>query len=517
MATSQSNHFDVLVLGSGEAGKYIACKHVLPVRLSYFILRSKRWSLAPQTFPVCLYLAMLTPRSSIGTLSSKAGKRCAVIERRWLGGSCPNVACLPSKNVVHSAQVVHLASQGCTYGLPFMMRDAAGSGIVKMEAVRDRKREMVKGLMEMHAGRFKDTGVELIWGNGKFTGVKTIEVTGEHGEKRTLTGENVVVSTGSRAMIPNIPGLKEASPLTHIEILELDQIPSHLIILGGGYVGLEFAQAMRRLGAEVTVIEKNSRLLKKEDEDIANVLLGVLEKEGVKTCISTIITEVSGESGRSVTLKGTTSGEPVEISGSHILCATGRLPNTEDIGLEEAGIRLAEKGFVETNEHLQTSSEGVFAVGDCAGSPHFTHIAFDDFRIVRDVLTGKPTAIPKRTSGRQVPFTLFTSPELAHVGIREHEASSHGIKFRTAKLPMIMFLKTRTLGETTGFAKALIAEDDTILGFTALGPGAGELLPVVQLAMKKNLPYTDIAELVITHPTLSEGLVYLFSGVPARG
>ena len=224
---------------------------------------------------------------------------------------------------------------------------------------------------------------------------------------------------------------------------------------------------------------------------------------------------MSGKSGTSVTLKGVTSGQRVEIIGSHILCATGRLPNNANIGLEDAGIKLTEKGFIDTDENLHTSSEGVFAVGDCAGSPQFTHIAFDDFRIVRDVLLGKPT-VTRRASGRQTPFTLFTSPELAHIGLREHEATSQGIGFRIAKLPMTMFLKTRTLGETTGFAKALIAEDDTILGFTALGAGAGELLPVVQLAMKRGLPYTDISELIITHPTLNEGLVYLFSGVPAR-
>ena len=475
MTTSQS-HFDVLVLGSGEAGKYIA------------------W-----------------------TLSSKAGKRCAIIERRWLGGSCPNVACLPSKNVVHSANVAHLASHGSIYGLPFMARDAAvGGGIVKMEAVRDRKREMVNGLVDMHAGKYKDFGVELIWGEGKFVGVKKIEVTGTEGDKRIVTGDKVVVCTGSRAKIDDIPGLREAKPLTHIEILELDEIPSHLLILGGGYIGLEFAQAMRRLGAEVTIIERNKSILKNEDEDIIKVLTEVLEREGVKVCASTVITAVSGESGSSVTLKGATSGEPVELTGSHILCATGRLPNTDNIGLEDVGIKLTTKGFVETDENLRASSEDVFAVGDCAGSPHFTHIAFDDFRIVRDVVLGKPI-VQKRASGRQVPFTLFTSPELAHIGLREHEATSQGIKFRIAKLPMAMFLKTRTLGETTGFAKTLIAEDDTILGFTALGVGAGELLPVVQLVMKRGLPYTDISDLVITHPTLNEGLVYLFSGVPARG
>ena len=455
------NHYDLLVLGSGEAGKYLA------------------W-----------------------TLSSKLNWRTALIERRYLGGSCPNIACLPSKNFIHSANVVHAAKIAHTRGI----LDADGG--VEMLAVIERKREMVRGLVDMHAGKFKDFEVEIIWGEGKFVGRKSIEVEGQGG-KRLVTADKIVVSTGSRARVDDTPGLKEANPLTHVEILELDVVPSHLIVLGGGYIGLEFTQAMRRLGAQVTVIERNERVLKNEDRDIADTLLGVLEKEGVKFCPETIIQEVSGQSGSTVTLRGTSAGKPFEITGSHILCATGRLPNTDNIGLEEAGVKLTKRGFVETNENLETLSDGVFAVGDCAGSPNFTHIAFDDFRIVRDILMGKPTIETRKTS-RQVPFTLFTTPELAHVGLREHEAVGRGIKFRLAKLPMMGFLKTRTLGETKGFAKALIADDDTILGFTALGVGAGELLPVVQLAMKRGLPYTDITELVITHPTLNEGWSFCF-------
>jgi pyruvate/2-oxoglutarate dehydrogenase complex dihydrolipoamide dehydrogenase (E3) component len=270
---------------------------------------------------------------------------------------------------------------------------------------------------------------------------------------------------------------------------------------------------MRRLGAEVSIIERNNRLLKREDDDVAGALHDILSKEGVKIYTETTVNQVSGLSGKAVTITGEQSGKAIDISGTHILCATGRSPNTDDIGLEKIGVRITERGFVEVDQNLQTSSNGVFAVGDCAGSPHFTHVAFDDFRIVRDFLLGK-TAAADRITGRQIPFTLYTSPELAHVGLREHEARSKAIRFRITKVPMLVFLKTRTLGETTGFAKALIAEDDTILGFTALGVGSGELLPVVQLAMKKSLPYTDITDLIITHPTLGEGLVALFSSVP---
>ena len=470
MASVDPNHYDILVLGSGEAGKYIA------------------W-----------------------TLASQAGKRCAVIERRWLGGSCPTIACLPSKNVVHTANIIHEASRGQVYGI----LNSPGKVDVAMTLVRERKREMVTGLVDMHAGKFKEFGVELVWGQGTFVGKKSIEVVGKDGERRILTGDNIVVSTGSRARIDDIPGLKAANPLTHIEILELDMLPSHLIILGGGYIGLEFAQAMRRLGAEVTVLERNNRLLKKEDGDIVAALEGVLKNDGVKIITSTTITSVTGQSGTSVNLSGTCSNSPFTIKGSHILCATGRLPNTANIGLEEAGITLTSQGYISTDENLETSSPDVYAVGDCAGSPNFTHIAYDDFRIVSSILLGQPQR-PNRKSSRQVPFTLYTTPELAHVGLREHEAVSQGLKFRLAKMPMAGFLKTRTLGNTAGFAKALIADDDTITGFTALGLGAGELLPVVQLAMKKGLSYKDVRDLVITHPTLSEGLVGLFSSVPTR-
>lgn len=293
-------------------------------------------------------------------------------------------------------------------------------------------------------------------------------------------------------------------------------MPSKLLILGGGYIGLEFAQAMRRLGAAVTVIDRNKRLLKNEDEDIANMLVEVLQNEGVMVSTSTMITEVSGKSGSSVTLKGTMSGEPVELTGSHMLCATARLPNTQNIGLENVGVKVTDKGFVKTDENLHTSSEGIFAVGDCAGSPYFTHVAFDDFRIVRDSLLGKPKPT-NRASGRQAPFTLCTPPELAYVGLREHEAISHVSSSEQRSYQWPGSLKHERWGEITRFAKTLIEEDETIFGFTALEIGAGELLPVVQLAMKRSLPHIDIAELVITHPTLNEGLVYLFSTEPARG
>jgi pyruvate/2-oxoglutarate dehydrogenase complex dihydrolipoamide dehydrogenase (E3) component len=454
----RKDHYDLISLGSGEAGKFIA------------------W-----------------------TYAAKHGKKCAVIERKWIGGACPNMACLPSKNFVHSANVAQYTRLAKQYGLGNYV--SAGPFEVDMKEVKARKVRMVDGLVDMHMGRFKDFNVELVMGTGKFVGRRTIQVDGG----RVLTADKIVICTGSRAIVDDkIPGLTDAKPLTHIEILDLDTLPKHLVIVGAGYVGLEFAQAFKRFGSEVTVIERHERPLKNEDADAVDALVKLLEKEGIKFLTSTEVSKIEGLSGEQVTVH--TTSQPT-ITGTHILAAAGRTPNTEDIGLAEAGVTLTDKGFVTVDDQLRTAAEGVYAVGDCAGSPNFTHVAYDDFRVVLSHLTGSPRT--NGTANRQIPSTLFTQPELAHVGLRESEANARGIKYRLAKLPMTAFLRAWTLDETEGFAKAL--------GFTALGPSAGELLPVVQLAMKLGVGYGEIAELVITHPTMCEGLVYLFSAVPAAG
>lgn len=464
-----STHYDTISLGSGEAGKYVC------------------W-----------------------TRSSTLGARTAVIEHKWLGGSCPNIACLPSKNFIFSADIAHQAKKYASTGL----LNTTDVG-VNMTAVLERKKEMVKGLIEMHEGVFEKSGSELILGHGRLLGEGKVEVELKDGGKRVLTADNIIICTGSRARIDDTPGLKEAKPLTHIEILELSEVPGHLLILGGGYVGMEFAQAFRRFGAKVTVVERNARILKNEDEDVSNALVEVLKGEGVDFLTSATISKVEGTSGDSVTLSGSRNGVSFEINASHLLVASGRLPNVEDSGLETAGVELTATGHVKVNEYLQANVPGIFAVGDCAGSPHFTHIGFDDFRIVSNFLLNKQPL--RSTANRQVPYTLYTNPELAHVGLSESGARKAGIQYRLAKLPMAAFLRTRTMDATQGFAKALVsASDDTILGFTALGPKAGELLPVVQLAMSAGLPYTSIASLIVTHPTLNEGLVSLFGSVPAR-
>jgi pyruvate/2-oxoglutarate dehydrogenase complex dihydrolipoamide dehydrogenase (E3) component len=459
-----SEDYDVVVLGSGEAGKYIA------------------WTLA------------------------KKGMRAVVIERKYVGGSCPNIACLPSKNIIQSAKVASYFWRSEEFGI------SKDNTRINMSGVRDRKRKMVDGLLDMHLANFKASGAELLMGSGRFIGPKTIEVVLADGGTRVLRGQNVIISTGSRTTVEPIPELSEANPLTHIEALDLDDIPGHLLIVGGGYIGLELAQAMRRFGSRVTIIERNARLAHREDQDVTDMLHDMCREEGIEVVTSARITSVEGKSGEWVKLYAVRDGSDIILEGTHLLVAGGRTPNTQGIGLELAGVETTGRGHVKVNERLETTAPGVWAVGDCAGSPHFTHIAFDDFRIVRDNLAGDHRV----TTGRQVPFCMFTDPEFARVGLSETEAKERGIAYRLAKIPMVAVLRTRTLSETRGFLKALIdTESDRILGFTALGAEAGEIIAAVQVAMLAGLPYTALRDAIFTHPTMLEGLIPLFSAVPA--
>jgi len=462
--TTNPEEYDLVVLGSGEGGKYLA------------------WTLA------------------------RKGQRALVIERKWVGGSCPNIACLPSKNIIHSAKVASYFYRSEEFGI------SKENTRINMSVVRDRKRKMVAALVDMHYDIYKKTGTELVMGSGKFIGPKTIEVTLADGGTRTFHGKNVVINTGSRATIDHTPGLSEASPLTHIEALELDHIPRHLLVLGGGYIGLELSQAMRRFGSEVTIVERNRHLAHREDEDVTQALEEVCRDEGITIATNTRINRVEGKSGEWVKLHGTRDGVELVLEGTHLLVAGGRTPNTGNIGLELAGVETTERGFVKVDEHLQTTAAGVWAIGDCAGNPHFTHISFDDFRVVRDNITGGDHV----TTGRQVPFCLFTDPELARIGLSEREAKERGISYRLAKIPMLANLRSRTLSETRGFMKVLIdAQNDRILGFTVFGVGGGEIMSTVQVAMIAGLPYTAMRDAIFTHPTLLEGLIPLFSAVPA--
>src|ERR1700723_1785378 len=439
---SQPEHYDVLILGSGGGGKLTA------------------WH------------------------NGRSSRRVAVVERKWIGGSCPNIACLPSKNEIHSAEAAHFARNGAEFGV------MTGPVKVDMAKVVQRKRAMVERLVATHLKNYKESGAELVMGSGRFVAPKTLEVSLNDGGTRTLTGAQVF-----------------------IEVLELDILPAHLIVIGGGYSGLELAQAYRRFGAEVTVVEAAPQLMAREDADASHEIRRILADEGVRIHVPAELLKVSGLSGDEVSIALRTSDGEQTIDGSHILVAAGRVPNTAGIGLDTAGVELTDRGFVKVNERLETSAPDVWALGDCAGSPLFTHISEDDFRIVRDNLAGGS----RSTHDRFVPYCMFTDPPLAHVGLSEREAERQGVKTRVAKLPMKAVLRAQATGQTEGFMKALVGEaDDRILGFTMIGAEAGEVLAVVQTAMMADLPHTRLRAPDFTHPTFSEGLNFLFSNTLPR-
>ncbi len=434
------------------------------------------------------------------------GQRVAVIDRKYIGGSCPNIACLPSKNIIHSAKVASYVRNSEEFGI------SLDGFRLDMAAVRDRKRRMVSGLNKMYLANYKKTGAELIFGTGRFIAPKTIEVILRDGGKRQLRGKNVIISTGTHASLPPVPGLAEVQPLTHIEALELDRVPEHLLVIGGGYVGVELSQAMRRFGSKVTVIDPNAHLMPREDEDVCEALRILLEDEGIDVVLNAHLKRISGKSGRSVEVVLEQKGAEKRFAGTHVLVAAGRTPNTDGLGLELAGVELTDRGYIKVNERLETTAPGVWAIGEVAGSPQFTHISVDDFRVVHANLTGGR----RTTTGRQVPYCLFTDPELARVGLSEQEAKTQGIAYRLFKVPMDANLRARALGETRGFMKALVeADGDGILGFTALGVSAGEIMAAVQVAMIAGLPYAALRDAVLTHPTLVEGLIPLFSSEPS--
>jgi pyruvate/2-oxoglutarate dehydrogenase complex dihydrolipoamide dehydrogenase (E3) component len=461
----QPERFEILILGSGESGKLLA------------------WHMA------------------------QSGRRTAVVERRWIGGSCPNIACLPSKNEIWSARVVHLARHGAQFGV------VAGPVTTDMVTVRQRKRDMVKREVDFHLQQYAKTGGELIMGSGRFVSPKTLEVRLNDGGTRLLSGDRVFLNLGTHAAIPAVPGLEAAQPLTHIEALELDYLPAHLIVLGGGYVGLEMAQAYRRFGSRVTVIEPGPQLMAREDPDVANEIQRILGNEDIQFLMRTETLSVHGRSGAKVSLTVRTPSGEQKIDASDILVAAGRIPNTEGIRLDEAGVELDTRGYVRVNERLETTAPDVWAMGDCAGSPQFTHVAGNDFRIIRDNLAGGN----RSTRDRLVPYCMFTDPPLAHVGLTERGAEADGVAVRIAKLPTSAVLRTEATGETQGFMKALIsADDDLILGFTMVGAEAGEVMAAVQTAMLANLPYQKLRDAILAHPTMAEGLGPLFEKVPPR-
>ena len=459
---SYTERFEALVLGSGAGGKLLA------------------WHLA------------------------RSGRRTGVVERQWIGGSCPNVNCMPSKNEIWSASVAHVARHAAEFGTK------TGRVTIDMVKVRQRKRDMVDRQIAAHLRNYKDSGAELIMGAGHFVAPKTLEVRLNDGGTRVLTADQVFLNVGTHATVPDVPGLQAASPLTNIEALELDHVPPHLIVLGGGYVGLEFGQAYRRFGSRVTIIEHGSQLLSREDHDVSEEMQRILSAEGVECLVAAQTLHVKGRSGKDVTVTVRTAAGEQRIEGSDILVAAGRTPNTAGIGLEEAGVELDARGYVRVNERLETSAPDVWAIGECAGSPHFTHASVDDFRIIMDNLAGGK----RSTRDRLIPYCVFTDPPLAHVGLHEGDLRRQGVTARVAKLPMSAVLRVQASDEGRGFMKVLVgASDDRIRGFTMIGPEAGEVVSAVQVAMLAGLPYPKLRDAVLAHLTMAEGLGFLLSNV----
>ncbi len=461
----ESEQLDALVLGSGTGGKLVA------------------WHMA------------------------QSGRRTAVVEARWVGGSCPNIACMPSKNEISGATVAQLAHDARRYGT------VTGTVTVDMAIVRQRKREMVERQVAKHLQIYKASGADLIMGSGRFVAPKTLEVKLNGGGTRTLAADKVFLNVGTHAAIPTVPGLAAAEPLTHVETLELDYLPQHLIVIGGGYSGLELAQAFRRFGSEVTVIESGPQLLAREDIDVSQEIRRILSDDGIQVLVESELLRVDGRSGDKVTLTVRTPSGEQQIDGSDLLVAIGRVPNTAGIGLKEVGVELDARGYIRVNDRLETSAPDVWAIGECAGSPQFTHISEDDFRIIRDNLAGGN----RSTHDRLVPYCMFTDPPLARVGLSEGEAERQGILARVARLPMDSVLAAQATDQRQGFMKAVVGErDDRILGFTMIGAAAGEVMAAVQTAMLAGLSYTRLADADFAHPTMAEGLSSLFSNVPPR-
>ena len=460
---SSTDNYDVLVIGSGEAGKYLA------------------WTMAGE------------------------GHRTAVVERQLIGGSCPNIACLPSKNIIHSAKVRSFSMRAAEFGVELE------SAVTSMKGVQARKRAMVDSLRQLHLDRYRASGAELIMGQARFVGERTVDVELAHGGQRRITGERVFLDLGTHATVPDVPGLVAARPMTHVELLDLDRLPEHLIVIGGGYVGLELAQAMRRFGARVTVIEQGQQLAGREDADVGAAILELFGDEGITVHLRTQVRNVKGESGSNVhVVTEGLDGEEI-VEGTDLLVGVGRTPNTGGIGLERAGVKLTDAGYIAVDGRLATTAANVWAMGECAGSPQFTHVAFDDFRVVHDNLNGGSST----TRNRLVPYCMFTDPELARVGCNESEARRRGIGYRLLTQPMAAVLRTRTLSEPRGFMKMLIAADGAeILGFTVFGAEASELMAAVQTAMIGRVPYTALRSAIFAHPTTAEGLTLLLRSTP---
>lgn len=430
---------------------------------------------------------------------AKAGKKTAIVEGKHVGGTCINEGCTPTKTMVASGRAAYLAKRAADYGVH------TGSISMDMLKVRDRKREIVKSFRSGSENRLRSNEhIDLIEGWGSFTGPKTVSVAVNGGGQRTLEAPLIFVNTGVRSELPLVTGIKDVPTLDNVSIMELDSVPEHLLVLGGGYIGLEFAQMFRRFGSEVTIVHNGSQLLDKEDPDIAEEIAKILREDGIEIHLSAETMQAGGKSGAvQLQLK---NGKT--LNGSHLLVATGRVPNTERLNLQAAGVEANSHGYIKVNERLETNVEGIYALGDVKGGPAFTHISYDDYRIVAVNLLQEGS---RTTRDRMLPYTVFIDPQLGRIGMTEAEARSQVRKIRIAKMPMTYVARALETAESRGVMKIVVdADSEQILGAAILGIEGGEIASAIQIAMMGDLKFTVLRDAVFSHPTLAESLNNVF-------
>jgi pyruvate/2-oxoglutarate dehydrogenase complex dihydrolipoamide dehydrogenase (E3) component len=440
----------------------------------------------------------------LSTALAQAGKKTAIIEREHVGGTCVNEGCTPTKTMVASARVAYLARRAADYGV------STGPISVDLSVVRKRKRDIVESWQAGSRSSIESTeGVDLLMGEARFSGAKTVAVQMNDGTQRQLRAEQIFINVGGRNAQPPIDGLDSVPALDSTSIMELGEVPEHLIVLGGGYIGMEFSQMFRRFGSEVTVIQRGPQLLPREDADIGETVADILRDDGITVLLSTNAqrAEQTPEGGIALTAQ-TPEGERT-VRGSHLLVATGRHMNTDLLNVEAAGLETGKKGELIVNDRLETNVPGIYALGDVKGGPAFTHISYDDFRVVKTNLLGGGSA---SIAGRMVPYTVFIDPQLGRIGLTEQQAREQGYNIRVATMPMTHAARAIEVDETRGMMKAVVdADTDQILGAAILGLEGGEVVSILQVAMMGQVPYTALRDGVLPHPTLGESLNNLFA------
>jgi pyruvate/2-oxoglutarate dehydrogenase complex dihydrolipoamide dehydrogenase (E3) component len=432
-----------------------------------------------------------------------AGMRTALVEREHVGGTCINEGCTPTKTMVASARVAYLARRGMDFGVK------TGPVSVDQARVRECKRNIVRSFRSGSEKRLESTAnLELICGSASFSGPTTLSVRMNDGAERILTADKIFINAGTRAAVPKVAGLDAVPFLDNKSIMELDEVPEHLLVMGGGYIGVEFGQMFRRFGSRVTILQSRPRLLAREDADIADELARIFEEDGIDLVFNANVRQVS-RTDRKIQVEVLVDGQSRRFEGTHLLVATGRVPNSDRLNLSAAGIATDKKGFIQSNNRLETNVPGVWALGDIKGGPAFTHISYDDYRVIRwNVIEKKNVTI----DGRLVPYTVFSDPQLGRVGMTEEEAQASGRKIQVFQMPMAYVARALEMDESRGFMKAIVdAETGQILGAAVLGIEGGEVMALFELAMMGKVPYTALRDGIFAHPTLAEGLNNLFA------